>query len=154
MAHGQHAETAQFLLTNQHETSPSGGNERTNFGGVEHNRRETRRHFAVQPDLDTSLDLVLGFDQRIKQLIRVDDRLAVVGHETDQRGVPLVHNLREGCGTRAHEDLSNTIVELLNAIVGHPNECLCSSLLRLLVRKVPYRVLERVLFSTHRSNLG
>ena len=130
------------------------GNKKTNLGGVEHDRRETRRHLTVQPNLDTSLDLILRFDQRIEQFVRVDNRLTVVSHETDQRGVPFVHNLREGCGTRAHEHLSDAVVELLNAFIGHPKECLCGSLLGLLVRKVPHRVLERVLFPTHRPNLG
>jgi len=84
----------------------------------------------------------------------MDDSLTVVGHEADQRSVPLVHDLREGCRARAHEDLSDAIVELLNAFVGYPKERLRCSLLRLLVREVPHRVLEGVLFSTHRSNFG
>ena len=50
----------------------------------------------------------------------MDDSLTVVGHEADQRGVPLFHNLRGGCSTRVHEDLSDAIVELLNAFVGDP----------------------------------
>jgi len=44
---------------------PRMGDETTDLGGVEHDRRETRRHLTVQPDLDASLDLVLRLNQRI-----------------------------------------------------------------------------------------
>ena len=55
----------------------------TNLRGVEYNWRQTRRHLTIQPDLDTGLNLVLGLDQSIKQLVRVDDSLTVVSHETN-----------------------------------------------------------------------
>ena len=67
--------------------------------------------------------------------------------------VPLVYNLREGCGTRAHEDLSDTIIELLNAFIGHPKERLRGSFLGLFVCEVPHGALKRVLLSAHRSHL-
>jgi hypothetical protein len=44
----------------------------------------------------------------------VDDCLAIIGHEADERRVPLVHNFGEGRGARAHQDLADAIVELLN----------------------------------------
>jgi hypothetical protein len=65
VSHGQHAETTQFLSTSEYGTSSS-CNKATNLGGIEHDRWKTRRHFTVQSDLDTSLDLVLCLDQRIK----------------------------------------------------------------------------------------
>lgn len=34
------------------------------------NRRKTRRHFGVEADLDTSLNLVLGFHEKIQQLLQ------------------------------------------------------------------------------------
>ena len=43
-----------------------------------------------------------------------------MGHETHQRGVPFVHDLREGCGVRAHANWLN--VELLDSFIGHPEE--------------------------------
>jgi hypothetical protein len=87
----------------------------TNFRSIKYYGRETRRHFAVQSNLNTSLDLVLGLDQCIKQFIGMDDSLTVIGHQTNNCGVPLIHNLGESGRSRAHEDLANSIVELLNA---------------------------------------
>jgi hypothetical protein len=77
----------------------TGKNNYTDFWSVEYDRRETRRHFTVQSDLHTGLDLVLRFDQRIKQLIRMDNGLAVIRHQTDNGGIPLVHNLGKSGGT-------------------------------------------------------
>lgn len=76
MSHRQHAETSQF------------------FRRVKHDGRETTRHFRVQSDLDTSLDLVLAFHQKIQQFLGVDDGFAEVSHQTDQRSVPFVHDLK------------------------------------------------------------
>lgn len=75
MAHGQHAKPTQL------------------FGGVEDDRRETARHFGVQADLDTSLDLVLALHQQVQELLGVDHSLAEVRHQTNQSRVPFVHNL-------------------------------------------------------------
>ena len=63
------------------------------LGGVEDNRGEARGHLGVEADLDTSLDLVLALDEKIEQLLCVDDGLAEVGHQANQRCVPLVHDL-------------------------------------------------------------
>ena len=97
MTHRQHAQTTQLL------------------GCVEHDWRETRRHLTVQANLDTRLDLVLGLDERIQKLVGVDDGFAVVCHETNESGVPLVDDLGERGRARAHEDLTNAVVELLHA---------------------------------------
>ena len=75
MAHGQHAEAAELL------------------GSVEDDGRETARHFGVQADLDTCLDLVLALHQQVQELLGVDNSLAEVRHQTDQSRVPFVHNL-------------------------------------------------------------
>lgn len=76
VTHGQHAEPAQL------------------FGGVEDHGREAARHFGVEADLDTRLDFVLTFHQKVQQLLSIDHRLAEVRHEADQSRVPLVHNLQ------------------------------------------------------------
>lgn len=39
----------------------------------------------VQADLDAGLNLVFCFDEQIKQFVRVDDRLAIVRHESNDR---------------------------------------------------------------------
>lgn len=75
MSHGQHAETSQL------------------FWSVEDHRREAAGHFRVETDLDTRLNLVLALHQKIQELLRVDDSLTEVRHQTDQSGVPLVYNL-------------------------------------------------------------
>jgi len=75
VAHRQHAETSELLRR------------------VEHDRREPTRHLRVESDLDTCLDLVLTLDEKIEQVLRVDDRLAEVRHQANQSRVPLVHNL-------------------------------------------------------------
>lgn len=75
MAHGQHAETTQL------------------FGSVEDNRRETARHFRVETDLDTRLDLVLALHKQVQELLGIDNSLTEVRHQTNQSRVPFVHNL-------------------------------------------------------------
>jgi superfamily II helicase len=37
---------------------------------------------AYESDLDPGLDLVLGLDEEIEHLLRVNDSLSVVGHQT------------------------------------------------------------------------
>lgn len=66
------------------------------IGDLKHTRRETRRHLAVQADLDSGLNLVLSLDKSIEKLVGVNHCLAVVRHKADYRGVPFVDDLREG----------------------------------------------------------
>lgn len=75
MTHGQHSQTSQFLR------------------GVEDHWGEPAGHLGVETDLDTGLNLVLALDEEIQQLLGVDHRLSVVGHQTDQGSVPFVDNL-------------------------------------------------------------
>jgi hypothetical protein len=135
VAHREHAETTKFLRR------------------VKHDGREPRRHLRVQADLDTRLDLVLGLDESVEEFVRVHDGLAVVRHESDERRVPLVDDLRERGRTRAHEHLPDAVVELLHAVVRDAEEGLRGALLRLLIREVPHGVLERVLLAAHGSDL-
>lgn len=76
VAHGQHAKATQL------------------FGSVEDYRRETARHFGVETDLDTCLNLVLTFHQQIEELLCVDYSLTEVRHQTNESSVPFVHNLK------------------------------------------------------------
>ena len=75
VAHRQHSETSELLRR------------------VEHDRWKSTRHFRVESDLDSCLDLVLALDEQVQQLLRVHHRLAEVRHQTDQSCIPLVHNL-------------------------------------------------------------
>lgn len=45
----------------------------------------------------------------------MNDGLAIIGHQPDERRVPFVDNLRESCRTGTHQDLPYPIVELLDA---------------------------------------
>lgn len=85
----------------------------TYFWSIEHHRWETRRHLTVQTDLDTSLNLVFRLDESIQQLVGMNDCFSIVRHETNESSVPLVDDLRERGRTRAHQDLTNPVVELL-----------------------------------------
>lgn len=76
MSHGQHAEAAQL------------------FGSVEDYRREAARHFGVEADLDTCLDLVLALHKQVQELLGVHHSLTEVRHQTNQSCVPFVHNLQ------------------------------------------------------------
>ena len=75
MSHRQHTQSTQLLR------------------GVEDDRREPTGHLGVQPNLDSSLDLILTLDQEIQELLGVDDRLAVVRHQANEGSVPLVDDL-------------------------------------------------------------
>lgn len=76
VTHRKHAQTSQL------------------FRGVENHRRETARHFGVQSNLDTGLDLVFTFDQKVQQLLSVNHSFTEIRHQTNQSRVPFVHNLR------------------------------------------------------------
>lgn len=134
--HGKHTETTKFLRR------------------VEDTGRETRRHLGVKTNFDTSLDLVFGLDERIKQLVGVHDGLSVVSHQTDKTGVPLVDDLRESRTTRAHENLSDTVVEVLDTLVGDTQERLGCSLFGRLLSKVPNTVLQRVSLAVLSTDSG
>lgn len=82
MSHGQHAKAPQL------------------FGSVEDYGGEAARHFGVQADLDTRLDLVLALHQQVQELLGVDHSFTEVRHQTNQSRVPFVHNLQvEGVRT-------------------------------------------------------
>jgi hypothetical protein len=69
---------------------------------VEHYRRESRWHFTVQANLDTCLNFVLCFYKRIKKLVGMDNRLAIVSHQPDESGIPFIDDLRECRRSGAH----------------------------------------------------
>lgn len=110
------------------------------FTDVEGAWRESRRHLGVEADLDSRLDLVFSLDERVEQLVGVDDRLSVVRHKRDDARVPLVDDLGEGRRSRGHEDLSDSVVEGLHPLVRDPDVGLGGPLLRLLVVEVPDRI--------------
>jgi len=100
VAHRQHPKTAQFLRR------------------VEDSWRETRWHLTVQADLYTRLNLVLGFDKGAQKFICMDDSFAIVCHQPNRCNIPLIDNLGERRRTRTHEDLADTVVELLDTWMG------------------------------------
>jgi hypothetical protein len=87
----------------------------TDLRSIEHDWRETRWHLAVQTNFDTGLNFVLGLDESIQKLVRVNDSLSIVRHQADEGCVPFVDNLRKRSRAGTHQDLTNAIVELLDA---------------------------------------
>ena len=101
----------------------------------------------------------------------MNDGLAVVGHQTNDSRVPLINDFGEGSRARAHQDLSNTVVELLNTsiiilgsvrktrlvylltLIRDPQKGLGCPFLGLLIGKVPHTILDRELFATGRPDL-
>ena len=47
------------------------------------------------------MDLVLAFDEQIEKLLRVDDGLAEIRHQADQRRVPFVDDLVKEVKTKS-----------------------------------------------------
>ena len=123
MPHGQHSQSANLLRR------------------VEDDRREARRHFRIESNLDARLNFILAFHQQVQQFLRVDHRLPVVRHQADQRRVPLVDNLREGRRAGGHQDLAHAIVVLGHGIVVDAEEALRGALLGHVVLQVPHAVL-------------
>lgn len=89
MSHGKHSKSTQLLR------------------GVKHHRRETTRHFGVQPNLDTGLDLILTLHQQVQKLLSVDHGFTEVCHQTNQSSVPLVHNLRRATLCKTMHKMGN-----------------------------------------------
>ena len=52
----------------------------------------------------------------------MDRGLAVVRHEADERGVPLVGDLRKRGAAAAHEDLPHAVLKRLHRLVAHPEK--------------------------------
>lgn len=90
VSHGKHSQSSQLLR------------------GVKHHRRETTRHFGVQPNLDTGLDLILTLHQQVQKLLSVDHGFTEVCHQTNQSSVPLVHNLRRARLCKTMHKMGNT----------------------------------------------
>jgi hypothetical protein len=49
-----------------------------------------------------------------EKFIGVDDHFAITSHQANEGSIPLIHNLGEGRGARAHENLMDAVVELLD----------------------------------------
>ena len=65
MAHGQHAKATKL------------------FWSVEDYGGKAARHFGVEADLDSRLDLVLTLHQQVQELLGVDHSLTEVCHQPD-----------------------------------------------------------------------
>ena len=92
-AHVRLLAPSQVRLRNEHVTHGQHAQPSDLLGRVEDDGREATGHLRVEADLDARLDLVLALDEQVEQLLRVDDSLAEVRHQADQRRVPLVHDL-------------------------------------------------------------
>jgi len=136
VSHGKHSQTSQLL------------------GSVEDHRRESAGHLRVETDLDSSLNLVLALDEKVQQLLCVDSCLSEVGHEPNQRSVPLVDDLGEGGGSRSHEDHSDSVLKLLQRVIIHSQVRLCRPLLGSLVLQIPHSVLGGHELFVQGSDLG
>lgn len=75
MTHGQHAKAAQL------------------FRCIKDHRWEAARHFGVQTNLDTGLDLVFTLHKQVEELLCVHYSLSEVSHQANQSSVPFVDNL-------------------------------------------------------------
>lgn len=71
----------------------------------------------------------------------MDGGLAVVGHEADERRVPLVDDLGEGGGARGHEHHADAVLEAAERLLVDAQEGLRRALLGVLVLEVPHAVL-------------
>ena len=135
VAHAHHAQAAQLLRR------------------VEHHGREARGHLAVEAHLDARLDLVLALHQDVQHLLRVDHRLAEVGHQPDQRRVPLVRHLRERRTAAAHQNLPHVVLERLHLLLAHAQIRQRRLLLRALVLQRPRPVARLHLLLARRAHL-
>ena len=89
----------------------------------------------------------------IAVFLRSSPRLSSILHEARKKNEPFVDNLGESSRSGSHQNLTNSIVELLDTLIGDSEETLSSSLLGLLVRQIPNTILERELL-VDVSNLG
>jgi len=60
------------------------------------------------------LNFIFRLDQCVEKFIGMDYGLTIIGHQANEGCVPLVHDLGEGSGAGAHENLTDTVVELLD----------------------------------------
>mmetsp|Transcript_19227 Transcript_19227/g.59289 ORF Transcript_19227/g.59289 Transcript_19227/m.59289 type:complete len:634 (-) Transcript_19227:308-2209(-) len=135
VAHRQHPEAAEFL------------------GRVEQNRREARGHLGVESDLDARLDLVFALDEEVEHFLGVDDGLAEVGHEPDERGVPLVGDLRKSRRARRHQDLAHAVLERAKRLLVDAQKGLGRHFLGGVVLQIPDAVAVREGLEVH-ADLG
>lgn len=131
---------AQVRLWNQHVTHGQHAQATQLLGRIKHHRWETGGHLGVESNLNTCLDLVLALYQQIQQLLGIDYSLSVIRHQTNESGIPLVHDLSKGGGSRGHQDLTHSVVVPTQRLIVHTEEALGRPLLCHLVLQVPYSV--------------
>ena len=83
-----------------------------------------KEHLHMEAVLSYRLDLVFTLDQQVQQLLSVDSGLPVVGHQPNERCVPLVGNLCEGGAAAAHQHLPDAVLKGLEGLIIHPQESL------------------------------
>lgn len=125
MTHRQHAKTTEL------------------FGSVEDHRWEPAGHLRVQTHFDPRLDFVLSLDEHIQELLGVNRCLPIIGHETNESRIPFVGDLREGRASACHQNLPDSVLELLEAFVVDFDECLSRNLFSAFILKFPDAVLLR-----------
>lgn len=131
---------AQVRLWNQHVTHGQHAQATQLLGRIKHHGREPGGHLGVESNLNTCLDLVLALYQQIQQLLGIDYSLSVIRHQTNESGIPLVHDLSKGGGSRGHQDLTHSVVVPTQRLIVHTEEALGRPLLCHLVLQVPYSV--------------
>lgn len=84
----------------------------------------------------------------------MNNGFTIVGHQTDESCIPLVDNLGESCRPRAHENLTDAIIELLHTLIRDAQKRLGCPLFCLFICQIPNCILQRKLFSGNGSELG
>lgn len=84
----------------------------------------------------------------------MNNGFTIVGHQTDESCIPLVDNLGESCRPRAHENLTDAIIELLHTLIRNAQKRLGRPLFRLFICQIPNCIFQRKLFSGNGSELG
>lgn len=92
------------------------------FGCVEDDGRESAGHFGIESDFDSGLYFVLRLDEQVKHFLCVYDCLPKVGHEADQRCVPLVGDFGKSSRAAGHQYLSNPIFEPFQGLLIDPDK--------------------------------
>jgi len=128
MTHWEHTKTTQF------------------FRSVEDNRRETTRHFWVQSYLNSSLYFVLRFNQKIQHFLCMNNRLSIIGHQTNQSSIPFIRNLSKSSWSTCHQYLSNSIFKFFKRLLIQSDEGVGCDFFCYVILQFPYTLLLGKLF--------
>ncbi len=75
----------------------------------------------------------------------MNDSFTEIGHQPDQRSIPLVSDLGESGGARGHEDLADSVLETFQGLLVDSDKRASRDLLGDLVLQFPHALLKREL---------